>query len=800
MSVKIAGLMTMKIDTEYIRRSWVRLIFRGSLIAVAVTGTILLAGQLIGDKGTISAMVPGLPNLVLIAAAALATNLFLAGALFERSIRFANPQIWRALRHDVNEGNVRQAVQIFLGRLERALVSQSADEPDWSVVFPDQGEGSADEAVRSLLDDARRAMADRRQDEFARPLWSIRELIEYAINEMEKAGIPWSGPGRSPEWPPLRELGRNLYSFREDVIAQGTREYAFELLSLDYWLVSNGVRRSIGDLVTVGLDGYRWNYEISTRMGRVDIHELLRDRLSLNLEGFAYGREPGDLSPFMREAIKHQESMLSDALHSDRSDDYQRLHDSFRLGLSNILRRWDTDRRSVVDADSLPTVLRQEYRIALMGLAGRAAIVAESGTVADATRYLNVAREVHPRARELGDDIAGALMSERHFGASQWHDWEMQDHLPGEVVAVSAEQYPLTFFAVRIMDLSHDAALALNLHGHARHILDWFVANAEPLERYVIATSEVSAQQRRERAIELLRNAVVADEVQEEREIIDRKLSSDRIAAFVDGVNVGASASNVVEKAFDQAGAFVELPGDGEGIPSVRGYHLLEPKAFFVETVDTDSTYYSPIDGEELGRGLSRDALHLLCRALDDAIRTASPLNSRDALLRAIDEAITDLASDSHMVVVLAGEWGNISLALYSDEAPGYEPYWRFTGQDTFLEIGRYRGHPILRGPATGQRRLYVVDLDTWGTFVRAPSAEAQDLDVRVEFITSDDAEELLRKNPSYFSDLSDPDAQLLKLQTQVDVTAIVRHGFRVNDPTRARRISSVQLVDEQGT
>lgn len=84
-----------RIFAEYVRRSWIRLIFRGSLLSVAATGIVLMAEQLIGDSGTIADMAPGMPNLVLIAAAALAANLFLAGALFERSVRFANPQIWQ---------------------------------------------------------------------------------------------------------------------------------------------------------------------------------------------------------------------------------------------------------------------------------------------------------------------------------------------------------------------------------------------------------------------------------------------------------------------------------------------------------------------------------------------------------------------------------------------------------------------------------------------------------------------------------------------------------------------------------
>ena len=782
---------------EYVRQSWVLFVFWGSLAAVGVTGVVLIVELSVGVSEKAAEMAPGLPNLALLAAAALGTNLILAGALFVRAIRLANPQVWRELRHGINERNVREAIGAFVRRFERTVATRAANEPDLTVLFPDPVEGSADEAIQAVLDDARRAMADRRLSEFTTALVSIRELVEYAMNVMQRSGIPWGRPGTVPEWPPLRELGRNMYPFREDIIEEGNREYLFELLRLDYWLLSNGIRRDCGDLFTVGLDGYRWNYQISTRVGSDETHEILRDRLSLNLDGLTFGREPEELVAYLRESIRHQESMLSDAMRVDRADDYRRLHYGFTSALSNILRRWNMDRSQVSDGIQLSSGLAQEYRIALMGLAGRAAIAAESAVISDATRYLNVARETYSRLRELQDDIAGALISERQFGRSQWRDWEMEDQLPGQVVSVSVEQYPLTFFAIRLMELCGTDTPSLNLHGYARHVLDWFLANGERLERFVEETPETSTRQMRELAIEVLQNAVIRDEDEEESNIVARDLSDDRVTALIDGVNSGASASNSVERLFNRAGGFVQLAVDADDAPAERGYHLLEPKAFFTRPSDDDRIYYSPIEGDDWGRGLSRDAVHLLCDALDDAVPMTSPLDSLDALLQSIEEAAENLSPYGHIVVVVAGEWGNVELALYSDEAAGYEPYWQLGGQDGLVEIGRYRGHPILRGPRTGVRRLYVVDIETWGTFVRAPFAEGQDLEVRVDLISPEYAEQLLDRNPNYFPDQPDRPSKLRKLQTQVEVTAVVRHGFRVNDHTRARSISLDQSDDD---
>ena len=206
-----------------------------------------------------------------------------------------------ALRRDVNKTDVREAIQAFLRRARRVLDAREADEPDFTTLFPDRDEGSADEAVRALLDDARRAMSERRHEELRHSLDSIWELVKYAMDEIKTTDIQWSAPGGQPEWPPLRELSRNLYSFREDVIREGDREYIFELLRFDYMLTADGMRERCGELFTVGLNGYRWNYQIANRIGGGEFREMLRDRFSLNAEGVILGAEPLEIFPTVRE-------------------------------------------------------------------------------------------------------------------------------------------------------------------------------------------------------------------------------------------------------------------------------------------------------------------------------------------------------------------------------------------------------------------------------------------------------------------------------------------------------------------
>ena len=185
---------------EYVRRSRMRDILWMSLLAVGVTGVLLISDGFISGDRAPTDVEPELRNLVLAAALAFLLNLVLAGVLFERAISYSRPAQWMALRRDLNKTDVRQAIQAFLRRARRALGAREADEPDFSALFPDQGEGSADEAVRALLDDARRAMSERRHEELMRSLASIRELIKYAMDEIKPTfpisdcGCPKSSP------------------------------------------------------------------------------------------------------------------------------------------------------------------------------------------------------------------------------------------------------------------------------------------------------------------------------------------------------------------------------------------------------------------------------------------------------------------------------------------------------------------------------------------------------------------------------------------------------------------------------
>ena len=780
-----------RIYAEYIRQSWVWPVFCSSIGAVALTGAVLTVERIVGDAGAAAQGVPGVSNLAVLAVAAFVVSLAAPVALFWRAIMLAEPEHWQRLRLDVNKQEVKEAVSAYLGRIRRV---------DLGVLIPERGERSANQAIQALLDDARRAMDERRHGELVRSLNSIQTLVSYAMDEIETDGVEWRPLGSNADWPPVWELGHLLYSFREDVIRAGNRDYLLELLSLDHWFISTGLRRPCGELFTFGLYGYRANYEISTRVGSRDFHGMLRDQFLSNLEFLTFGQEPEALTPFMLEVIRHQGNVLAYALHANRVDDFRWLQSEFGSILSNILERWNSGAGFSGDQLRASAHLAQENRVALMGLAGRAAILADSGELTDATPFLAVAREVYSRPSDLARDISAALSFERSVSNRQWEDWEVPEHIGAWSGTLSLERYPLTCFAVLLMGFTDDATLDLNLGGNARRVLQWFSANSERLERFVPHSSSASPQQRRQFAIEVLRNAAERDEVEADLETIRREIDSRMVDAYKSDVSSGMDRAASVQRLFNLAGAVLVLEASAQDAPAERGHRELLPKACFIAGREDDQIYVAPINGEDDGRRLARDAVHLLCEAAEGAARVSAPLGTMGEVLHAIDTALEDLNPQGNAVVVLAGESHDLFLYSRAYEIEEYEPSWLPEEADSLINVGRYRGYPILRRPTSGEREVYVVDLGTWGRFVRAPFGKGQDLHIDVLPIAPERAEELLQARPGWFPDQPDHESKMRKLQTHVEVIVGVRHGFRVDDPTRARRIVPEEPSGETGS
>ena len=289
-------------------------------------------------------------------------------------------------------------------------------------------------------------------------------------------------------------------------------------------LTTEGIRERCGELFTVGLNGYRWNYQIANRIVGGEFREVLRDRFSLNAESFILGAKPVEAFPYARELVRHQERLLSDAMHSGQPSDYDQLHRGFQARLRAIRLHWQADDWPPSEASNLYQQLEREYRIALMGLAGRALFLAQANRIADVNPYLEVGRLAYSHLGPMANDLAPALLYDDSLGFSLWQEWETEGAVPYETIGISTERYPLLFFTLRLMELSSDTMPTFDLNGRAQRALDWFINNSESVGAYVRAELDPTLEQRRELATEALRSAVRRDEVTEDYDVIGREL------------------------------------------------------------------------------------------------------------------------------------------------------------------------------------------------------------------------------------------------------------------------------------
>ena len=740
----------------------------------------------------------GLPNLTLVAVAALFGNLVLPGVLFRHAIRLARPDEWRALRLHVDRRDVRDAVQVFLRRNRRAAAALEADEPDLSTVLPDSGEDTANEAIRGVLGVARRAMAERQHGEYTRSVNSIRDLMTYAMEELVRGGVPWAEPGSEPQWPPLHRLSGDLRSFREDVIQRGDMDYTFPILVLDHWLLSSGIRHRCGEMFTVALDGFRQNYEIARRSGSEESRQFLRDRLWQVAAGTIYGTTPGDVFPYLRQMVAHQTRLLSDAMMAESPSDFAALNEGFEGLLRAVRLHWSVKDWLGPEGAALFDQLRQDYRIALMELGGRAVLLADSDGIADPGPFRVIADSTYVDPQLLATDAAEALFSEERRGLSMAFDWEREGVGSFQVYSIKPERYALTFLAVRLAELATDEMPPLNFHGRAKQVLDWFGDNVGRLEPYVAADPERAVEERQELAVSALQDAIHTDEVAEDQDIISRKLSEERVAGFVASVYAGAYSRTAIESIFRRSGAFLYLRSDAAGAPDKRGdrHPQFEQRAFLAEPAERAITFYGAVEREDLGWGLSDVVVDLLCEELEDAPSLISPLDTPQAFLGAIDEAAEQLGGSGEVLVVLAGDWDEVLYQLAMEQPTGYEPLGRIAEADRVGEVARYRGNFVVAGPEGVKRGLYVLEPGAWGCLLRAQVEGDQDILVEIRSISAERAQELLDDNPDHFRDEPDPASKLRKLQTLVEVRVAARIGFRVVDRSRARRVTQGQSAE----
>ena len=432
----------------------------------------------------------------------------------------------------------------------------------------------------------------------------------------------------------------------------------------------------------------------------------------------------------------------------------------------------------------------------LIGLGGRALLLADDGRITEPSRYFQVVRAQHAHVGELAYDIARAIDSFYSWRKYSWMEWEREG---AEYMKIRAtpERYPLTWFVVRLMELSTEPNQRLDLCGSAAIILRWFESSSASLAAHVRGVPASEIGQRCEYATAALRAAACREhreEMAEDDKIIGTDLSKGRVSEFEASVCHAATiALNSIERIFERTGACLRIPSDAEpGLGKFR-IHSIKPKALFADLPENVRTPDHSRDDQDWGGLLSSEVIKRFCETLDEAPETTTSLDTPKALLRAIDKAIEDIDPLGKMLIVLAGDWSHILTRLSMNPPDGYEPRGKRPEIKRSGEIARYVGHQILKNWGYEERRLYVVELKAWGRLVLAKVNGDRGIVVKVNPISAERAQALLNSEPLHFAEEPDDTSKIRKLQTCVEIVVSAHAEFRVNDPSRARRIVGVQ-------
>lgn len=612
------------------------------------------------------------------------------------------------------------------------------------------------------------------------------------MDEIRLAGIGSRATWSLPNWPLLGELGNTLYSVREVVIREEAREYLQELSGFDYRLIRTAVTRRCGELFTVGLDGYRKSYQISSSNSRGKLRETIRDRIWTVADAVFVDQNPLEVFPFVNEVVRHQARLLSDAMSAGNADDYQQLHESC-IGWLRLRRfYWDTDILTAPEVAQLCDRLEQDYRIVLMSLAGRAMVLADAGRIEDASPYMAIGRGLHDHPEQLAQDIGKALERDGLWKDNLWVEWRIGGAVGTEVEPGFPEQYPLLFFAVRLIELSTESMPVLDLEGKAQKVFMSFRQNSKWLGPYVIVEHDHSAEQKRELASNALKASVHRDQEAEDWDVIERDLNHQRISCFISEVKAAVSRQNYLERLFEREGSFLYLTGDNDDNdenPVEQDLMVPVEKVIFTDTDRIIHQQYRSANAKEWGRAISLLVVNSLYEALAGAPLATVALGTSQDFVKAVNAEIESLNPSGELAIVLAGDFSDVLTDLAMELPEGYVPGCRSDGVDQDNVVGRYRGHALLEGPTLDERSLCIVDPATWGCYLRGQYEDAEDLRIEVKLVSSERARELLDKYQSHFPNEPNEESKLQKFQTFVEVTVAYLQEFRVDDPLRARRI-----------
>ncbi len=653
------------------------------------------------------------------------------------------------------------------------------------------------ERLFSEVDDA---LLSQQAARFAGAMQRLTALVGNSADQIERSTLDFSPPGQ-PQfgyWFPLDALRDRLYHLWQAAYARPGREFVGELWSLEYWLLSNGLRRRSGELLELGLMSGLAGYEAAAAAGESRRHAA-HEWVSLKTAAFWTLRQRPEFAigqlaePYGIRLLGFLQAYGDMLLRAGDSMAFRKMLSEFGEGLFNEEKR--RSRRAFYGSDHTgPLTLFESAVLALLALAGRSIALKERGELVEIAAYLEPIDDLIGQFA-LAERYVPAAYEREHALREQWSLWELgDDDRDGETRFWRAsEDFVMLPLLLNLLASESRASLP-SLRGYA----DRFIQAWDRHQEILLEVAGIGPD-RSEEVVEQFSARLATAKAAEVRETEDIHLSAPldqgRVSRFLVNLRLWRLSDRVLEALFEQAGR-VRRVGEDEWRDEGRlGHSWLLPRWSFVGDV-IPSAHYAECDDERLVYVLEKRLSVEMVNEIEELSLTLEAQSTElPQLLDAIDAALVAIG-DGRGIVVFTGTWpdevhSQLHLRMFDDTCSDIQAIERLHYQ----QMGTYKGYGILWFDMEGEPTIAVVNVERWGCLVRAP-VNGEDLEVGLEEIDQAGAEERAFKELPDDAEEPARTQRVRQLQLCVRAHAEERTRFEVENPDAARLIRVASADD----
>ncbi len=628
-------------------------------------------------------------------------------------------------------------------------------------------ESAAREAIEQLFGDAHQAYERRELGAFKSSIGTLQRTIEHSVDLLGSTQVQPFGLVA-----PLYVVRSELPTLRVAVYKNGMSEFVEALIGLDHWLVDKGTDRETDALFELGIEGFSHSHLLALRGSDSPLKSVLRAR-RWRFVGDAITLQMPE--SYQAHILSLQLDYLEHELQAGTPRDFKLTYNE----LQEILRLLPASAESVAERDSASALnrdLQRKNRIALMSVLGLGVVDRLEMGTERLQGYLDVGREVTGWST-LMEDLNASLI-ERSVISSRWRRWEMRDSVNFEVQWINPEVYPISFVALRSLELVETATPGVFFGSRTPHASQQLVATSQNLTDLVRATPDWSPKQRFDELQSILTQAVSAQEKRSREEIARLPILPERRDEFVAEVLAERVRNSTLERLWRDVGKWIYAEVNSSE-PATSQISAYVPRAPFTATSN-----WAPISARTLPISLERSLGNELLANLHDlpTIPEDSAATVENDIAAAIKSSLAEIGGLP--LVILAGDWNDLVIQLEVESPEG----WRGTNSGEELQtfqVGWFDDAPVVMIRAT-DREIFVVDRSTWGTVLRAP-VDGEDLHVSLEAITPEMAAEIIARESNMPN--AEREEATNMLISVVSIAVSEKVGFHVKDASRALRV-----------